>query len=210
LFGPSGARARDPQDDVAVALARSAHRSVEAFEAIARTLSLGSMGYEAEANERGERLRLEAAMADRLAGSRCESLNSLGGLVAQGGRLLHDLVKLFAQIGVRLRRREVVDLAFEVKKLCGQRTAQPDAGSAQFPERALDNASANCIRFDRFGITAFVDPSGGSAISMTMAIAHSEREIVVLDVTAHPACPLHARAPRPASTRHLHCLPHPQ
>jgi hypothetical protein len=29
--------------------------SVAAFEAIARTLPLGSMGYEAEASERGER-----------------------------------------------------------------------------------------------------------------------------------------------------------
>ena len=29
--------------------------SVEAFEAIARTLPLGSVGYEAEPNERGER-----------------------------------------------------------------------------------------------------------------------------------------------------------
>ena len=30
--------------------------SVEAFEAIARTLPLGSVGYENETNERGERL----------------------------------------------------------------------------------------------------------------------------------------------------------
>jgi hypothetical protein len=42
--------------------------SDEAFEAIARTLPLGSMGFEAEANERGEKLVwLEDAMADRLA-----------------------------------------------------------------------------------------------------------------------------------------------
>jgi hypothetical protein len=42
--------------------------SVEAFEPIARTLPLGSsVGFEAEANERGERLiSLKAAMADRL------------------------------------------------------------------------------------------------------------------------------------------------
>ena len=41
--------------------------SVEAFEAIARTLPLGSVGYEAEANERGERLIwIEDAMADLL------------------------------------------------------------------------------------------------------------------------------------------------
>ena len=40
-------------------------------EAIARTLPLGSMGYEAEANERGERLIwLEDAMADRLGAMR--------------------------------------------------------------------------------------------------------------------------------------------
>ena len=30
--------------------------TAEAFEAIARTLALGSVGYEAEANERGERV----------------------------------------------------------------------------------------------------------------------------------------------------------
>ena len=30
--------------------------SVEAFEAIARTLPLGTVGYEPEANERGERV----------------------------------------------------------------------------------------------------------------------------------------------------------
>ena len=42
--------------------------SAEAFEAIARTMPLGSMGFEAEANERGEKLVwLEDAMADRLA-----------------------------------------------------------------------------------------------------------------------------------------------
>jgi hypothetical protein len=36
--------------------------TLEAFEAIARTLPLGSVGYEAEANERGERcVWLEAA-----------------------------------------------------------------------------------------------------------------------------------------------------
>ena len=45
--------------------------SVEAFEAIARTLPLGSVGYEAEANERGERvIWLEAAMVDRLGAMR--------------------------------------------------------------------------------------------------------------------------------------------
>jgi hypothetical protein len=42
-----------------------------AFEAIASTLPLGNMGYEAEANERGERLIwLEDAMMDRLAALR--------------------------------------------------------------------------------------------------------------------------------------------
>jgi hypothetical protein len=45
--------------------------SVEAFEAIARTLPLGSVGYEAEANEQGERLIwLEAVMVDRLGAMR--------------------------------------------------------------------------------------------------------------------------------------------
>jgi hypothetical protein len=41
--------------------------SVEAFEAIARTLPLGSVGYENATNERGERLIwLERAVVDRL------------------------------------------------------------------------------------------------------------------------------------------------
>ena len=40
--------------------------SIEAFEATARTPPIGSVGYEAEPNERGERLIwLEAAMVDR-------------------------------------------------------------------------------------------------------------------------------------------------
>ena len=45
--------------------------SVEAFEAIARTLTLGSVGDEAGANERGERyVWLADAMADRLGAMR--------------------------------------------------------------------------------------------------------------------------------------------
>jgi len=45
--------------------------SVEAYEAIARTLPLGSVAVEAEANERAERyVWLEAAMADRLGAMR--------------------------------------------------------------------------------------------------------------------------------------------
>jgi hypothetical protein len=41
--------------------------SVEAFEAIARTLALGSVGYENQINERGERLIwLEPNVVDRL------------------------------------------------------------------------------------------------------------------------------------------------
>ena len=41
--------------------------SVQAFEAIARTLPIGSVDYEAEASERGERLIwLEAAMVSLL------------------------------------------------------------------------------------------------------------------------------------------------
>jgi hypothetical protein len=45
--------------------------TVEVFEAIAKTLPLGSVGYEAEPNERGERLIwLEDAMADRLGAMR--------------------------------------------------------------------------------------------------------------------------------------------
>jgi hypothetical protein len=45
--------------------------SVAAFEAIARTLPLGSVGYESNANERGERLVwLESAMVNRLSALR--------------------------------------------------------------------------------------------------------------------------------------------
>ena len=45
--------------------------TVEAFDAIASTLPLGSVGYENEANERGERwIWLEDAMVDRLGAMR--------------------------------------------------------------------------------------------------------------------------------------------
>jgi hypothetical protein len=45
--------------------------SIEAFEAIARTLPVGSVAVEPEANERGERLIwLEATMAGRLGAMR--------------------------------------------------------------------------------------------------------------------------------------------
>ena len=45
--------------------------SVEAFEAIARTLPVGSVGYEAEANERGERyVWLESTVVDKLGAMR--------------------------------------------------------------------------------------------------------------------------------------------
>ena len=45
--------------------------SVAAYEAICATLPLGSVGFEVEANERGERLIwLDAAMADRLGAMR--------------------------------------------------------------------------------------------------------------------------------------------
>src|SRR5271166_1241557 len=45
--------------------------SVEAFEAIARTLPLGSMSYETEANERGERhVWLEEVWVNRLGAMR--------------------------------------------------------------------------------------------------------------------------------------------
>jgi hypothetical protein len=40
-------------------------------------------------------------------------------------------------------QREVVDLAFEVEKLAGQRAALPDAGGAQFRKRAFGDALAN-------------------------------------------------------------------
>jgi hypothetical protein len=44
--------------------------TTEAFEAIAKTLPLGSVGYEAEANEGRTIIWLEDAMADRLGGIR--------------------------------------------------------------------------------------------------------------------------------------------
>ena len=45
--------------------------TVEAFEAIARTLPLGSVGYETEANERGERhVWLEEVWVNRLGAMR--------------------------------------------------------------------------------------------------------------------------------------------
>ena len=45
--------------------------SVEAFEAIARTLPLGTVGYEAEVNERGERVVwLGEVWVDRLGAMR--------------------------------------------------------------------------------------------------------------------------------------------
>jgi hypothetical protein len=45
--------------------------SVEAFESIARTLPLGTVGYQSEPNERGERtVWLQDAMADRDRASR--------------------------------------------------------------------------------------------------------------------------------------------
>ena len=54
--------------------------SAEAFEAIARTLPLGSVGYENEANERGEKLIwLERTVVDRL--------RSLGGVGERRGRI---------------------------------------------------------------------------------------------------------------------------
>jgi hypothetical protein len=49
------------------ALKASCAITVEAFDAIAGTLPLGSVGYKAEANERGERLIwLDRAVVDRL------------------------------------------------------------------------------------------------------------------------------------------------
>jgi hypothetical protein len=54
--------------------------SAEAFEAIARTLPLGSVGYENEANERGEKLIwLERTVVDRL--------RSLRGVGERRGRI---------------------------------------------------------------------------------------------------------------------------
>jgi hypothetical protein len=57
--------------------------SLEAFEAIARTIPLGSVGYEAEASERGQRLiRLEDAMAarrDARAGSFSDAIIRIAG-----------------------------------------------------------------------------------------------------------------------------------
>jgi hypothetical protein len=68
--------------------------SAEAFEAIARTLPLGTVGFENEANERGERLIwLEDAMADRLGAmretGRATASSSCG---SSDGRRVHAVV----------------------------------------------------------------------------------------------------------------------
>ena len=61
--------------------------SAEAFEAIARTLPLGSIGFEAEANERGEKLVwLEDAMADRLAVMRGPGESYSDAIIRMAGR----------------------------------------------------------------------------------------------------------------------------
>jgi len=64
--------------------------SVEAFEAIARTLPLGSVGYEAKANERGQRTVWLEAGGQRAIGTRSDrslgpsSIPSLGDGVMLG------------------------------------------------------------------------------------------------------------------------------
>ena len=68
--------------------------SVEAFEAIARTLPLGSVDYEAEANERGERLIwLEAATVDRLAAMRGPGESLSGRHLAAGGSMKYPITQ---------------------------------------------------------------------------------------------------------------------
>jgi hypothetical protein len=63
--------------------------TVEAFEAIARTLTLGSVGYEAEASEQGQRLiRLEDAMADQLGAMRGPGRLATLSYVSRGRRRL--------------------------------------------------------------------------------------------------------------------------
>jgi hypothetical protein len=57
-----------------------------AYDAICATLPLGSVGYEAEANERGERvIWLEDAMADRLLRDAGAGRGLFGGHPAGGG-----------------------------------------------------------------------------------------------------------------------------
>ena len=66
-------------------------------------------------------------------------------------------------------RREVVDLSFEIKELSGrQKTAQPDAGGAQFRERALGDGIGEVrrrrptylpIRVKTYGYSLFPEPT---------------------------------------------------
>jgi hypothetical protein len=74
--------------------------SAEAFEAIARTLPLGTVGFENEANERGERLIwLEDAMADRLGAmretGRATASSSCG---SSDGRRVHAVAWLVSAV----------------------------------------------------------------------------------------------------------------
>ena len=60
-------------------------------------------------------------------------------------------------------------VAFEVKKLTGQRAALPEASSAQFRERALSDALANGTGFDRHDFGRLreglrIGPSGPSRL----------------------------------------------
>jgi hypothetical protein len=82
----------------------------------------------------------------------------LRGLLAQFLRHRFDHMKLVAQTGVNAfsdrhghrpqgvgpaLQRKVIDLAFEVDKLAGQRAALPDASRAQFRESTFGDAIAN-------------------------------------------------------------------
>jgi hypothetical protein len=62
--------------------------SVAAFEAIARTMPLGSVGYDAEANERGERyVGLPPNVVDRLSAMRGPSYSDVILRLSEGGGL---------------------------------------------------------------------------------------------------------------------------
>ena len=80
--------------------------SQAAFDAIARTLPLGSVGYEAEANERGERyVSLEEVWVNRLGAMRRPGESYSNGSFSAGGSMKYPITQ-FKSLEVALRELE--------------------------------------------------------------------------------------------------------
>jgi hypothetical protein len=76
--------------------------SVEAFEAIARTLPLGSVGYEGEANEPGERyVWLEEGWVNRLGAMRGRGESYSDVILRIAGIFAADLIGESRRAGLR-------------------------------------------------------------------------------------------------------------